>query len=274
MGGEALVLGIVALLTWLIPFFGLPIPIIGLVWGIWVLRKKPARRWMALSGVVMCSIGLFLSVGYSVLTFFDTALDITAPPTNGDTTLPPPPPPPPAPPPGSVTWAADGVITEGEYTDTRQLNQVFTLHWKIEGQYIYLAMHADTTGWVAIGIQPEVRSNEDVDLVLGFVTIGGTTIYDIYAREYPSFIAQDLELGGSNDILEYGGSEPAAGFDEDTRQANRPSSTVIEFKRQLQTGDPYDQPFAKGVNIIRWAYGADDSRDSPQTNGGLEIIEL
>ncbi len=113
MGGEVLVLGIVGMLTWLIPFFGLPIPLIGLVWGIVILRRKPARKWLVTSGVVLCSLGLSLSIFYSVISVVNPpgAVDTGPPPDSGLTVQD-------IPEPGSIAWAADGVITDGEYFNT------------------------------------------------------------------------------------------------------------------------------------------------------------
>jgi len=62
----------------------------------------------------------------------------------------------------------------------------------------------------------------------------------------------DQQLGGTNDLIETGGSE-ASGF------------TIIELKRKLNTGDKYDKSFTKGQNInIIWGVGPSDSLDSPQ----------
>ena len=54
----SLVLGIVGLVTWLLPLVGLPVSITGLVFGVNALKR--VRKGMALAGVVLCSIGLLL----------------------------------------------------------------------------------------------------------------------------------------------------------------------------------------------------------------------
>jgi hypothetical protein len=56
----SLVLGLVGLVAWLIPLFGLPISITGLVLGI--VGLKSTRRGLAVAGVVLCAIVLVLSV--------------------------------------------------------------------------------------------------------------------------------------------------------------------------------------------------------------------
>jgi hypothetical protein len=56
----SLVLGIVGMIAWFIPLFGLPITIVGLVMGIKASKSK--KRGMAKAGVVLCIIGLVLTI--------------------------------------------------------------------------------------------------------------------------------------------------------------------------------------------------------------------
>jgi len=56
----SLVLGIIGLFVWILPIFGLPVTITGLVFGINAL-KRPAKG-MAIAATIICSIGLLLSV--------------------------------------------------------------------------------------------------------------------------------------------------------------------------------------------------------------------
>ena len=67
-GGKAiasLVLGILGLFGWCIPLVGLPMTITGLVLGIKDLNSR--SRGMAIAGVVLCVVGLSLSVGNAAL---------------------------------------------------------------------------------------------------------------------------------------------------------------------------------------------------------------
>ena len=62
-GGKAvasLVLGIISLLSWCLPFIGLPVAIVGLVLGI--KDRQSPNRGMAIAGIVMSVIGLVLSL--------------------------------------------------------------------------------------------------------------------------------------------------------------------------------------------------------------------
>lgn len=59
----SLVLGILGMIAWIIPIIGLPVQIVGLVFGIktWGSSKK------SVVGVVLCIIGLVLSVGNAAI---------------------------------------------------------------------------------------------------------------------------------------------------------------------------------------------------------------
>jgi hypothetical protein len=71
----------------------------------------------------------------------------------------------------------------------------------------------------------------------------------------------DSELGGSDDVLEYGGREEG-GY------------TVIEFKRLLSTVDEYDGELLSGANEIVWAYSTLDDPRQRHTNQGHGEIGL
>ena len=71
----------------------------------------------------------------------------------------------------------------------------------------------------------------------------------------------DVELGGEDDILLFGGEEEG-GY------------TVIEVKRALDTGDKYDIPIVKGINKIIWAYGLDDTISMKHTVRGYGDTEI
>ena len=60
-----MVLGIIGLIAWLIPLFGLPINVVGLVMG--SLGLKSENKRMAKAGVITSSIGLILTIINGVL---------------------------------------------------------------------------------------------------------------------------------------------------------------------------------------------------------------
>ncbi len=61
----SLVLGIIGMIAWVIPLFGAPINITGLVMGIKGLKSP--KRASAVAGVVLCIIGLIFTVINAVI---------------------------------------------------------------------------------------------------------------------------------------------------------------------------------------------------------------
>jgi hypothetical protein len=153
-------------------------------------------------------------------------------------------------------WFSDGIISDGEYVGEANYGD-YDLFWFSDEQYIYIGMRAKTIGWVAVGIQPGTGRMRDADLILGSVKDEETEIYDMFGTG-PVVHGVDTELGGTHDILDFGGRE-GNGY------------TTIEFRRLLHTGDEYDIHLPKGTNTIIWAYGARDERTKHSHRGYGEI---
>ena len=64
MDVASLVLGILGVVAWLLPLFGYPINIVGLILGI--LSKKRKMSGMATAGIILTIIGLVLTIINSV----------------------------------------------------------------------------------------------------------------------------------------------------------------------------------------------------------------
>jgi len=62
MATAALTLGIVGLFTWIFPFLGFPVSIIGAILATIVLLVKKEHRNRAVAGLVMCVIGLIMNI--------------------------------------------------------------------------------------------------------------------------------------------------------------------------------------------------------------------
>jgi len=152
------------------------------------------------------------------------------------------PPPEAAPTGGAVAWAADGVITPGEYQKNKSFGD-FELSWTADDQYIYMGMKAKTPGWVAVGFDPGLMM-QDADIVEGYIKDGNLSIADQYSTGQFGPHPPDTQQGGTDDILASGGK-----LDN--------GYATIEFKRKLDTGDKYDKPLHSGTNKIIWAYGSD-----------------
>jgi hypothetical protein len=157
------------------------------------------------------------------------------------------------------SWVADGIIKDGEYSATAQYDN-FQIFWRSDDQYAYISLRARTAGFVAVGLQPGARMKNS-DIIFGYFKEGNTTLYDMFSTGDFGPHVPDVELGGTNNILEYGGSEDS-------------SFTTIEFKRTLTTGDKYDIDFVKGKNKIIWSYGSGDETSKKHNNTGYGEIDL
>ena len=98
-------------------------------------------------------------------------------------------------------------------------------------------------------------------MIFGFVKDGRVEVQDQYSTGNFGPHPADTELGGTDDILEFGGKEEG-GF------------TTIEFKRLLTTGDKYDISIQKGASKIIWAYGSSDSLTAKHSTRGYGEINL
>jgi DOMON domain len=161
--------------------------------------------------------------------------------------------------PQSAPFTADGIITPGEYASNQTYDD-YQIYWNNDDSYVYIAMKAKTTGFVAVGIQPGFAM-KDADIILGFVKDGQAQVFDMYSTGNFGPHPQDTELGGTDDILLSGGNEDG-------------QYTTIEFKRALKTGDKYDNELVKGINKIIWAYGPNKDPSIKHSNRGYGQIEI
>lgn len=163
---------------------------------------------------------------------------------------------------GTVEWVPDGVISNGEYKKNLSLsNGGYALYWKNDAEYLYMALVGLANGFVAIGFEP-TQAMKDADMVMGWVSNGNATVLDLYSTGIYGPHPRDEDLGGRDDILEFGGTE----------SNNR---TVIEFKRKMDTGDRFDKAFQPGqtVNII-WSMSATDALEVRHNTRGVSMIDL
>ena len=160
--------------------------------------------------------------------------------------------------PPTEEWTADGIIEDGEYLDAMRYGD-YEIYWASDEQFVYIGMKAKTNGFVAMAIQPGRRMKE-ADIVFGFVKDGEVIIFDLFSAGDFGPHSPDNELGGTDDILEFGSEEEG-------------SYTTIEFKRALNTVDKYDHPLSAGPNKIIWSYGSTNDLNQKHTNRGYgEII--
>jgi hypothetical protein len=159
----------------------------------------------------------------------------------------------------AAEWSPDGVIQPGEYTGSRQYG-AYSIHWRSDGQFIYLGLSARTSGWVAVAFQPGTGM-KGADMLLGLLKDGKAEIQDRYCTDNLGTHPADIELGGIENILDSGGKEENG-------------LTTLEFKRALNTGDKYDVAVKTGANQILWSYGTSDNPDLKHANKGYGEINL
>jgi len=146
-------------------------------------------------------------------------------------------------------WKADGIIGDGEYSRSMLLQGSarqgysggdLAVSWKNDKEYLFLALNGSTDAWLAIGFDP-LEWMKNADIILASVQGGKAVVLDEYCTGNYGPHIEDTMLGGSDDIMESGGSKSAG-------------RTVIELKRRLDTGDRFDKAFSPGgaVSMI-WA---------------------
>ncbi len=157
----------------------------------------------------------------------------------------------------------DGVIGRGEYPFRAEFKGGdFILHWNVAGDRAAFAMEAETPGWVSIGFEPTAVM-ENADMIVGWVDGQGKVfVLDCFSTGMFGPHPPDTDLGGTEDIISYGGSETGG-------------RTVIEFLRPLTSRDPYDRnlPPSGGVDVI-WAFGGTDNFENIHAAAGSGSINL
>ena len=129
-------------------------------------------------------------------------------------------------------WTPDGTISDGEYAQEADYNGI-RIWWSNDDTHLYLAMEGDTTGWVAVGLNPELGM-KGADYIFGYVKDGEAQLWDAWGTERTGANhPPDSELGGSDDIVEFTGVEEGG-------------VTRFEVKIPLDSGDEYDNTLVPG----------------------------
>ncbi|MDF0591259.1 DUF2202 domain-containing protein [Candidatus Methanocrinis natronophilus] len=146
-------------------------------------------------------------------------------------------------------WRPDGIIAEGEYSGYALLigpgglgypGGDLEVFWRTDEEHLYMALRGETTGWMAIGFDPR-EWKKGADVVIGRVDGKEAIVEDQYIIDFFGPHIPDVELGGTDDILESGGLE-------------KDGVTVIEFKRRLDTGDDFDRAIVPDEDLpIIWS---------------------
>ena len=141
----------------------------------------------------------------------------------------------------SVPWNSDGIISENEYSALQQIGdlQVFT---RLEGDYTCLAIRAQNTGYIALGIGPE-NGMMGADVIMCTLNGDQVEVTDAFATGPTGPHPADLAQGGTSDIISPSGSL-------------KDGWLTCELKRKLSTGDSRDKNLVPGDNLVIWATGS------------------
>jgi len=124
-----------------------------------------------------------------------------------------------------------------------------TVSWTLEGDQVHMQLSAKTTGWVAIGIDPE-NAMGGADIIMGAVKNGKVKIVDHYADAKRGHSPDD-RLGGSNHVINPEGSETDG-------------VTTISFTLAVAAAEEWDKPIhTDKMTRTMIAYGT--GRDSFRT---------
>ncbi len=140
-----------------------------------------------------------------------------------------------------VPWVSDGIISENEYSTLQQIGelQVFT---RLEGEYACLAMRAQNTGYIALGIGPEIGMM-GADIIMCGLNGEQAVLTDAYSTGPHGPHPADLAQGGTADIISASGGL-------------KDGWLTCELKRKLITGDSRDKNLVPGDNLVIWSTGS------------------
>ncbi|MCJ7443963.1 MAG: DUF2202 domain-containing protein [Methanotrichaceae archaeon] len=168
----------------------------------------------------------------------------------------------------SEEWKPNGVVGPNEYARSVVLHGAKTqgysggdleISWKNDDQYLYMALNGSTNGWISVGFEPS-EWMKDADIIIGSIEEEKPVVLDEYSTGNYGPHEKDVDLGGTDDILEFGGKEEN-GF------------TTVEFKRKLNTGDRFDKIFEPGQEIsMIWAMAASENSQTKHNMAKGEAI--
>jgi len=158
----------------------------------------------------------------------------------------------------TLTMPAYIVVSEVAYNE--QVVGDFTFKWRTSEETIDVILSAPTTGWVAVGFDPETMMN-GANFIMGYVQ-GETVMISDEFGDGNFTHKPDTDLGGTDDVSNAQGTEAG-------------STTQISFTIPLDSGDSYDKPLVAGQTYkIIFAHGnADDftTKHSVRTSADIEL---
>lgn len=122
------------------------------------------------------------------------------------------------------------------------------LAWLPTDSTLSVQVTAPTTGWVAVGFDPDSIGMIHANILLGYWNEAGSVSRDDWGNATSSHRADTL-LGGTDDIAAFAATEASG-------------ATTVEFTIPLVSGDAYDKPLSiDSTYAVILAYGPDGADD-------------
>ena len=167
---------------------------------------------------------------------------------------------------GAAQPTVDGVVADGEYAGSiTQEDSGAVVSWTLEGDTLYLAIQADSEGWIGFGFAAAADNRKaGFDQYIFAIEDGALVGYDMYQDRARGEPTMDEEDGGTNNIAELAGSHDGTAW-------------TIEFSRPADTGEATDTAVTSGMSAVgAIAFGdtMDHTRDHDRSSrGGAYYIE-
>ncbi len=160
----------------------------------------------------------------------------------------------------SVSPVINGIIEMDEYDHTTSDSSTgITVSWTTTDNEIFVALDSPGSGWVSIGFDPD-SAMKGANFIFGYVTSEATFARDEYGTGLFSH-ESDTSNGGTDDIIEYAGSES--------------SGTGLEFSIPLDSGDSKDRELTSGSSYTcLLAYSGSDNFTTKHSKRGSITISL
>jgi len=154
----------------------------------------------------------------------------------------------------------DGVVEEEEYTNRIVESRTgIVINWNNNETDLFIALESQGKGWVAIGIDPE-NAMKGANFIFGYVKEDETFVSDQYGSALFNH-SPDISGGGSEDIIEYKGTEDQ-------------EKTVFEFRILLDSRDTRDKTLEPGGEykaIVAYQNSSDNFTTKHSKRGSIQL---
>ena len=164
--------------------------------------------------------------------------------------------------PAAETVAVDSAEPPVDITEFKEVEGPVNFAWMVDGENLHVKISAETTGWVAVGFNPE-SAMRGANFILGAVNNQSQVLVtDHYGVGYTKH-KEDTSIGGTSDVSQVYGSE-------------KDGVTEIGFTIPLDSGDMMDTPIdpAKLTTVLLAYSAAQDSFITRHRNRYKMVVNL